>query len=105
MVFQGASSKVCNHSQLLPHVEYGYNSNFMFAYCILHNMIVEDESDVLGLENILVGLEDFGTPLRRGLSFEDLATSTRELENENKHYELQGNLIEFLWDLKGNNQR
>jgi hypothetical protein len=57
-------------------------SNIMFACCILHNMIVEDENDVPGLKNILGGLEDFGAPLRRGLSFEDLATSTRELENE-----------------------
>jgi hypothetical protein len=67
-------------------------------------MIVEDESDVLGLENILIGLEDFGIPLRRELSFEDLATNTRELKNEDTYYELRGDLIEHLWDLKGNNQ-
>ena len=27
--------------------------DIMFAYCILHNMIVDDEGDVLVLENIL----------------------------------------------------
>ena len=67
-------------------------------------MIVEDENDVPGLENILVGLEDFGAPLRRGLFFEDLATNTRELENVDTRYELQGDLIELFSDLKGNNQ-
>jgi hypothetical protein len=59
-------------------------------------MIVEDKRDVLGLKNILVGLKDFGTPLRRRLSFEDLTTNTRELENEDTHYELQRDLIEHL---------
>jgi hypothetical protein len=68
----------------------------MFACCILHNMIVEDENSVQGLENILVGLEDFGAPLRRGLFFKDLPTNTRELENEDTHYELWGDLIEHL---------
>jgi hypothetical protein len=63
-------------------------SNIMFACCILHNMIVEDESDVPGLENILGGLGGFEAPLRRELSFEDLATSTRELEDEDTHYKL-----------------
>ena len=68
-------------------------------------MIIEDESDVLGLENILEGLGGFDASLCRGLSFEDLATSTKELEDENMHYDLRGYLIKHLSrDLKGNNQ-
>jgi hypothetical protein len=32
----------------------------MFACCILHKMILEDENDVVGLENILGRLENGG---------------------------------------------
>jgi hypothetical protein len=80
-------------------------SDIMFACCILHNMILEDESDVVGLENILGGLEDGGVQFQRGLSFEDLMRCTRELHDEDTHYDLRGDLIEHLWEMKGSNVR
>lgn len=78
-------------------------SNIIFACCILHNLILEDKCDVLGLENILAELRDGSLPLRTGLSFEDLMTSIRDLQNENIHDELRRDLIEHLWQLKGTN--
>jgi hypothetical protein len=78
-------------------------SDIMFACCILHNMILEDERDVPGLENIISGLVDENVPLCRGLSFEALMNHTVEIENEDLHYSLRGDLIEHLWAFKGAN--
>ena len=79
------------------------NSDIMFACCILYNMILEDERDVPGLENIISRLVDENVPLRRGLSFEALMNDTVEIENEDLHYSLRGDLIEHLWALKDTN--
>jgi hypothetical protein len=40
-------------------------SNIIFACCIFHDMILEDESDVSRLEYILRGLEDGIVQLER----------------------------------------
>ena len=45
-------------------------ADIMFACCILHNMILEDECDVPGLENVLGGAIADNVPLHRGMSFE-----------------------------------
>ena len=76
-------------------------ADIMFACCILHNMILDDEHDVLGLENILA--DEFGgnVSLRRGLFFHELATHTIDIENGNTYYGLKVDLIEHLWVLKG----
>ena len=76
-------------------------SDIMFACCILHNMIIDDEREVPDLENILAPHFSDNVPLRRGLSFQQLAANTREIENEDTHYGLRGDLIEHLWRLKG----
>ena len=76
-------------------------ADIMFACCIFHNMILDDEHDVPGLENILVGEFGGNVPLRRGLSFQELATHTIEIENKDTYYGLRGDLIEHLWALKG----
>ena len=76
-------------------------SDIMFTCCILHNIILEDERDVPGLENIIS--VDENVPMRRGLSFESLMNHTVEIENEDFHYSLRGDLIEHLWALKGAN--
>jgi hypothetical protein len=39
----------------------------------------------------------------RGLSFEDLLTNTVEMEDEDTHFDLRGDLIEHLWAMKGAN--
>jgi hypothetical protein len=78
-------------------------SNIMFTCCILHNMILEDEKDVQGLEYIISELEGNVLPMQSGLTFDQLVRSTIELENEDTHYELRGDLIEHLWALKGTN--
>ena len=78
-------------------------SDIMFACCILHNMTLEDERDISRLENIISRLVDENVPLRRGLSFEALMNDTIEIENEDLHYSLRGDLIEHLWALKCTN--
>ena len=72
-------------------------SDIMFACVILHNMIIDDEK-ALELEDL-----NLRAPivLRRGLTFEDLMMGTREIENEDTHYSLRGDLIQHLWALKG----
>lgn len=79
-------------------------ADIMFTCCIFHNMIVEDEQSVLGLENIVGGLGDFGVLLRRRFFFEKLVRTTIEIENEDIHYDLRSDLIERLWELKGANE-
>jgi hypothetical protein len=76
-------------------------SDIMFTCCILHNMILEDEENVEGLEDIIPELQADDVPMERGLTFQQLVSSTIEIENSDTHYALRGDLIEHLWALKG----
>jgi hypothetical protein len=78
-------------------------SDIMFACCILHNMIIDDESGVQGLENVLGAAFNDNVPMERGLTFEQLLEHTQKIEDEDMHYSLRGDLIEHLWALKGEN--
>ena len=54
--------------------------DIMFACRILHNMIIDDECDVLpSLENILASDFNAIVSLRRGLSFQQLAAIIQHL--------------------------
>jgi hypothetical protein len=64
-------------------------------------LILDDEEDVEGLEDIIGDLAENNIPVDRGLSFEELTTATRAIENSGTHYSLRGDLIEHLWSLKG----
>ena len=64
-------------------------------------MIVDDEEDVDGLEDIIADLDDGLVDLERGLSFQQLLTGTHEIESSDMHFSLKGDLIEHLWALKG----
>jgi hypothetical protein len=75
-------------------------ADIMFACCILHNMILDDECEA-GLE--LPFDLDQVVPLQRGISFEDLVSGTIKIENSDLHYSLRGDLIEHNWALKGAN--
>ena len=72
----------------------------MFACCILHNMILDDEHDFPKLENILVGEFGGNMSLHRGLHFQELGIHTIEIETKDTHYILRGIFIEHLWALK-----
>jgi glutathionylspermidine synthase len=74
-------------------------SDIMFTCCILHNMILEDEENVEGLEDIIPELQADDVPMERGLTFQQLVSSTIEIENSGTHYALRGDLIEHLWAL------
>jgi hypothetical protein len=63
--------------------------DIIFTCCILHNMIVEDEEDVEGLEDIIPELQGHAMPFQRGLTFDDLLTSTIEIENIDAHMDLE----------------
>ena len=75
----------------------------MFACCILHNMILEDERDVPRLENVLGSAVVGNVALRRGMTLDEFTAHTEEIENADTHYALRGDLIENLWALKGAN--
>lgn len=64
-------------------------------------MIIEDEVDIEGLEDIILELREDAVPLRHGLSFEQLIETTKEVENRDTHFGLRSDLIEHLWALKG----
>jgi hypothetical protein len=65
-----------------PHLVAGDNSRtgversgqacLLVTCCILHNMILEDEAGVEGLEDILGDLLDDAPLLQRGLTFDEL---------------------------------
>jgi hypothetical protein len=77
-------------------------NDIMHTCCILHNMIVEDEQNVEGLEDIIAELQgNEGIHVQRGLSFDELLTGTIDIHNVDKHYSLRWDLIEHLWSLKG----
>ena len=78
-------------------------SDIMFVCCILHNMIMEDECDVPGLENALVNAGVDNVALCRGMTLDEFSAHTVEIENADTHYALRGDLIEHLWALKGAN--
>jgi hypothetical protein len=77
-------------------------NDIMHTCCILHNMIVEDEQNVEGLEDIIAELQgNEGIHVQRGLSFDELLAGTIDIHNVDKHYSLILDLIEHLWSLKG----
>ena len=78
-------------------------NDVMFTCCILHSMIVKDAKDVEGLEDIMPELQGDAIPFQRSLAFDDLLTTTIEIENINAHYGFRGDIIEHLWTLKGAN--
>lgn len=63
-------------------------------------MVIEDEVDVEGLEDIILELQEGVVPLRRGLSFEQFIETTKEVENQDTHLGLRGDYIEHLWALQ-----
>lgn len=72
----------------------------MFACYILHNMILKDERDVSGLENVLGTAVLDNVALHRSMTLDQFTIHTEEIENEVTHYALRGDLIEHLCALK-----
>jgi hypothetical protein len=72
-------------------------ADIMFACCILHNMIMDDEHDVPGLENVVGNAAVDNVPMRRGITLDQFTRHTAEIENADTHYALRGDLIEHLW--------
>ena len=75
-------------------------NDIMFTCIILHNMIVEDEQ---GLEDddIVDHLQEGDITLERGVSFEDFLSTSIELGSVDKHYSLRADLVDHLWNIKG----
>ena len=71
-------------------------NDIMMTCCILHNMIVDDEEDVTGLEDIWIDLQKDNLPAQRGLSFDELMARIIDVQNENTRFSLRRDLIEHL---------
>jgi hypothetical protein len=69
-------------------------------YCImLHNMILDNERG-LNLKQLFDG--NFVLPPRqRNLTFHELQEGTRQIEDIRAHFSLRNDLIEHLWQLRG----
>ena len=65
----------------------------MMACVILHNMVIEDE-----WENNLQPVLEINAALQfgHGVTFEELAVATHEIEDEDVHFSLRGDLIQHL---------
>jgi hypothetical protein len=77
----------------------GTIEDIMLVCIILHNMIIEDEQG-LSLESFA----DWGLlveRVRHPLSFRELQSGTRELENAKAHFVLRNDLMEHLRRVKG----
>ncbi len=77
------------------------------ACIILHNMVVEDERDNYRMNNSYLFDDAQHTvievspapPLAR--TIEEMRTARRALFNTDRHFQLQADLIQHLWDLHG----
>ncbi len=80
---------------------HGHNQEHFIGCVIMHNLIIEDESNC-NLEPLF----NFGSNvshLKWRLSFEDYHQGTTQIENVATHYNLKNDLVEHLWAWKGNN--
>jgi hypothetical protein len=96
----GVASPIFNHRHSMLAMEFDTIADNMFACCIFHNMILEDERDVPGLENVLGTVVLDNVALHRSMTLNQFTTHTEEIKNEDTHYALRGDLIEHLWALK-----
>jgi hypothetical protein len=71
----------------------------MFAYVIMHNMVVGDErlNNMQGFEHVTT------IQMCRKLTFNSYMELIEKLENQNKLLSLRSYLVERLWALKGSN--
>ena len=72
---------------------FGTIQDIMMACIILHNMITDDEHGL--------SLEPFAERVRHPLSFRELQSYTKDLENIEAHFALRNDIMEHLWRLKG----
>jgi hypothetical protein len=81
---------------------HGHNQEHFHKCVILHNLMIEDESNY-NLEPLF----DVGSNvshLRWRLSFEDYCQGNTQIENVATHYNLKNDLVEHLWAWKGNDE-
>ena len=79
--------------------------NIWNACVILHNMIIEDESEDSELNhNYLLETFDQFHQESQGpsMSFNDLCSSMIEIQNHGKYFELRNDIVNHLWQVKGN---
>lgn len=69
--------------------------DIMYACIVLHNMIVEDKSSL----NLDQGVE--GGRMGWDLSFQELREGTGYIENMTAHFKSRNDVVEHLWQLRG----
>jgi hypothetical protein len=73
--------------------------NVVIPCCIMYNLIIEDEREH-NLSAILEPMHVENT--HRNLNFEEYLQEQVEIQNRDQHFQLRINLIEHLWNLRGN---
>jgi hypothetical protein len=74
-------------------------TDIMMCCIVLHNMILDDEWG-LDLEQLFDG-NFVLPPRRRNLTFHELRKGTHHIEDIQAHFSLRNDLIEHLWQLRG----
>jgi len=93
------SSAICVNNRVTMDTIVG----IMFACCLLHNMILNNEYDVSGLRNVFEAAAIDNIQLYKILSFEQLTTYREKIKNEDTYYGLRSDLIVHLGALKSAN--
>ena len=70
-------------------------NDIKIACIIMYNMIIEDEEEQ-GLEAYFDRAVEIGR-MQSQLTYQELESGTRDLENVSAHYTLRNDLIEHLW--------
>jgi hypothetical protein len=74
-------------------------TDIMLACVILHNMIIEDEKDC-NLESLFEN-DVLLQPRTSDFTFRDLQQGIRDVEDITQHYNLRNDLMDHLWQKRG----
>ena len=76
----------------------------MRACIVLHNMIIEDERDLSDLEEDFDVNPSFNLGPGHDGSFQQFLKEYEQVHSESLHKQLQNDLIEHLWQMKGDEE-
>jgi hypothetical protein len=74
----------------------------MLACIIMHNMIIEDEQNIQ-LEQLFGNHVHVGQ-IHGDFTYRELEAGTREIENIHAHFAMRNDIIDHLWELRGQNK-
>jgi hypothetical protein len=77
-------------------------TDIMLACIIMHNMIIEDEQNIQ-LEQLFGNHVHVGQ-IHGDFTYRELEAGTREIENIHAHFAMRNDIIDHLWELRGQNR-